>query len=170
MNYLWEQSACWGSHHMGGNLTTTGNPHSARRSPLGRSLACLLSRGKEGGVEDGHLWSNCIFVSAILCCCLKASAAFAQVSCYAITKDIFFDTASICKSLMQFSSLCRLLISSGVSGPWFRRSSLPLTLTSWGRSIKYLTAPSRFELRNPTFGNKMWSIQCVWDFEVNLSS
>lgn len=90
--------ACWGSHHMGGDLMTTSNPYGARCSPLGRSLSCLLSRGKEGGVEDGRLGSNCIFVSAILCCCRKASASFvcAQVSCYVIRNDIYFDAASTC--------------------------------------------------------------------------
>lgn len=107
----------------------------------------------------------CVVALRLLCICSG------ELLCN--LKWIYFDKTSICKSFMQLSSLFRLHISSGVSGPWFRRSSPPLTLTSWGRSIQYLTPPSRFELHNPMFENKMWSIQCAetltWICQANMS-
>lgn len=37
------------------------NPPGAARSPLSRALPCLLSRGKEGSVEDGRVSGAVVF-------------------------------------------------------------------------------------------------------------
>lgn len=103
--------------------------------PLRHSLPCLLSRGKEGSVEDGPVNRLCFCGSYLLplpqgcflLCTNHESAVWGN------KKQHLLLAIGFVLILRPFSS-SRHLISSGLSGLWFRPSSPPSTLTSWGKS------------------------------------